>query len=97
MNTPRIRFPYDLFGVVEVIARGLAPSTGNEGAGSAPPKARPEPEPEHGLARWFDRLDRWMWERHQREAERFYAEATDLADLERRLHAYETGTAGRYH
>ena len=63
-----------------LVAEALkAPST----RGAAP--AAPAPTRLHAL----DRLDRWFWRQRQQDREDYLADATDIADVERRLRALE--------
>ena len=51
-------------------------------------EARVEP-PKGWLARWFDRMEARAWEREARVRDAYFAEATDLADLEERMRRYD--------
>ena len=38
---------------------------------------------------WFERLDEWLWDMHQRDIEAYLAQSSDVCDLERRQRALE--------
>jgi len=46
---------------------------------------------------FFERLDRWFWEREQREIEAYLARSTDIHDLEQRIRDMERGTLARHY
>jgi len=47
------------------------------------------------LARLFDRLETWSWERQVREREAYLAQSRDLADLEYRMRQLDRTTLSR--
>jgi len=47
------------------------------------------------LARVFDRLETWSWERELRQREAYLAQAQDLADLEHRMRQLDQSTLCR--
>jgi uncharacterized protein DUF3563 len=47
------------------------------------------------LARLFERLENWAWDRQQREREAFLAQSTDLYDLEYRMRQLDDDMVSR--
>ena len=69
----------------------VRPGSGNRSTLTAPP-VRP---PQGWLARLFDRLEDWSWERQLQVRERYLAESHDLYDLEYRMRQLDGDTLSR--
>lgn len=83
-------FPGSVAAVYDVLATGLAGSAWNQASLPLTPAARAaESRPSAPRRTLLDRFERAVWRSRQQALERYLAESTDLADLERRLRRVE--------
>ena len=86
-------------GLFSAIAKALtfpSPQAGSAERRDAVVTPVPEKTPVHRRG-WLERLEYWFWLQQQRDLEAYLAKATDVYDLEARIHAVERNKSIPYY